>query len=264
MTGRRRGTALHLHGVDPGAPASAGPSPQHRARPAALRDRRSAGVAIALVQLGALGRVGTSVLLLSALLAVLVIGMHIALRVVAPDADPFVLPIATLLNGIGIAEITRLDIAEGLNGWDAAGIRQIAWTAIAIVIAIVVILAIRNHRVLQRFRYVAMFTAFLLLRAAGHPRPPQPALRRVHLDPDRPALVPAGRARQDRAGDLLRRLPRAGARLAVDGRAPVPRHDRSRGRATSARSSSSGCWRWRSSCCSATSAPRCSTSACSS
>jgi cell division protein FtsW (lipid II flippase) len=121
------------------------------------------GAAIALVQLGALGRVGTSVLLLCAMLAVLLIGIHIALRIVAPDADPFVLPIATLLNGLGIAEITRLDIAERLNGWDAAGIRQIAWTAIALLITLAVILVIRNHRVLQRFRYVAMFTAFLLL-----------------------------------------------------------------------------------------------------
>ncbi len=121
------------------------------------------GAAITLVQLGALGRVGTAVLLLSSLLALLVIGMHVALRVVAPDADPFVLPIATLLNGIGIAEITRLDIADNLTGWDAAGIRQIAWTAIAIAIALATILVIRNHRVLQRYRYVAMFTAFLLL-----------------------------------------------------------------------------------------------------
>lgn len=121
------------------------------------------GAAITLVQLGALGRVGTSVLLLSGLLALLVIGIHIALRMVAPDADPFVLPIATLLNGLGIAEITRLDIADGFSGWDAAGIRQIAWTAIALGIALTVLLVIRNHRVLQRFRYVAMFTAFLLL-----------------------------------------------------------------------------------------------------
>lgn len=121
------------------------------------------GAAITLVQLGALGRVGNSVLLLCALLALLLIGIHIALRVVAPDADPFVLPIATLLNGLGIAEITRLDIADKLTGWDAAGIRQIAWTAIALVITLTVLLVIRNHRVLQRFRYVAMFTAFLLL-----------------------------------------------------------------------------------------------------
>ncbi|HEY4153026.1 MAG TPA: FtsW/RodA/SpoVE family cell cycle protein [Pseudolysinimonas sp.] len=119
--------------------------------------------AVVLVQLGALGRVGGTLLALEAVLAVLIIAGHVALRVVAPDADPFVLPIAVLLNGIGIAEISRIDIAKGLNGWDAAGIRQIAWTAIAIVVAFAVLVLIRNHRVLQRYRYIAMFSAIALL-----------------------------------------------------------------------------------------------------
>ena len=122
----------------------------------------SAG-AVVLVQLGALGRVGAGVLTLSAGLAVIVLAMHVALRVVAPDADPFVFPIAVLLNGVGIAEITRIDIAKGLNGWAASGIRQIAWTAIALVLAFAVILVIRNHRVLQRYRYIAMFSGIVLL-----------------------------------------------------------------------------------------------------
>jgi cell division protein FtsW (lipid II flippase) len=121
------------------------------------------GAATTLVELGALGRVGNTVLLLEAGIGVLLLGFHVALRIVAPDADPFVLPIATLLNGLGVAEITRLDIAEGLNGWDAAGIRQIVWTVIALVLSIGVVVGIRNHRVLQRFRYIAMFTAFVLL-----------------------------------------------------------------------------------------------------
>ena len=121
------------------------------------------GGAVVLVQLGALGRVGGTLLALDAGLAVLVIAGHVALRVVAPDADPFVLPIAVLLNGIGIAEISRIDIAKGLNGWDAAGIRQIVWTAIAIVVAFAVLLLIRNHRVLQRYRYIAMLSAIVLL-----------------------------------------------------------------------------------------------------
>ncbi len=121
------------------------------------------GAAVVLVQLGALGRVGGTLLVLDAGLALLVIAGHVALRVVAPDADPFVFPIAVLLNGVGIAEISRIDIAKGLNGWDAAGIRQIAWTAIAIVIAFAVLLLIRNHRVLQRYRYIAMFSAIVLL-----------------------------------------------------------------------------------------------------
>lgn len=119
--------------------------------------------AMVLVQLGALGRVGGTLLALGGALALLLLLFHVTLRVVAPDADPFLLPIATVLNGLGIAEITRLDIAEGFNGWDAAGIRQIAWTALALIAALVVIIGIRNHRVLQRFRYVAVFTAFILL-----------------------------------------------------------------------------------------------------
>ncbi len=122
-----------------------------------------AGGALALVDLGAIGRVGGTMLVLEGALALLILGVHIVLRVVAPDADTFLLPIATLLNGLGIAEISRIDIAKNWNGWDAAAVRQIVWTAMAIVIALAVLLLVRNHRVLQRYRYIAMFVAFVLL-----------------------------------------------------------------------------------------------------
>ncbi|MAT19105.1 MAG: cell division protein FtsW [Leifsonia sp.] len=121
------------------------------------------GVALALVQIGALGRIGGTMLALGAGLGILVLAVHVALRVVAPDADPFVLPIATVLNGIGIAGITRIDIAKELVGWDASGVRQIAWSAIAIIIAFAVLLLIRNHRVLLRYRYVIGLAALILL-----------------------------------------------------------------------------------------------------
>ncbi len=122
-----------------------------------------AGGATVLVELGALGRIGGTLLALEAGLAILILLGHIAERVVAPDADPFVFPIAVLLNGIGIAEISRIDIAKGLNGWGAAGVRQIVWTGIAIIVAFAVLILIRNHRVLQRYRYIAMFSAIVLL-----------------------------------------------------------------------------------------------------
>ncbi len=121
------------------------------------------GAAVVLVQLGALGEIQTEIIWMGGGLALLAIGMHVALRFVAPDADPFVLPIATLLNGLGIAEIYRLDIAAKNSGWEADGVRQIVWTAIAMSIAFAVILVIRNHRVLQRYRYIAMFTGIVLL-----------------------------------------------------------------------------------------------------
>ena len=121
------------------------------------------GAAIVLVQLGALGHVDLTLVYLGAGLSALVVGMHIALRFVAPQADPFLLPIATLLNGIGIAEIYRIDIHYGDSGWNSAGIKQIVWSAIAIVCAILVVVVIRNHRILQRYTYLFGFAALLLL-----------------------------------------------------------------------------------------------------
>ena len=98
-----------------------------------------------------------------ACLVLLLLVLHIVLRVTAPDADPFVMPIAVVLGGIGIAEIHRLDIARGLSGWDAYANRQVMWTAIAIALAIVTLLVIRNHRVLARYRYLAMLVGIVLL-----------------------------------------------------------------------------------------------------
>ncbi|MDQ0894093.1 cell division protein FtsW (lipid II flippase) [Agromyces ramosus] len=119
--------------------------------------------AIVLVQLGALGRVDTQLVLLGAGLSALVYGLHIAMRFVARDADPFLLPIATVLNGLGIAMIYRIDIAEGDVGWESAAVRQIAWSAIAIICAIATIVVIRNHRVLFRYTYLAGLVAIVLL-----------------------------------------------------------------------------------------------------
>lgn len=121
------------------------------------------GGAVVLVQLGATGKIEPEIIWLGGVLAALAIGLHMALRFFAPEADPFILPAATLLNGLGIAEIYRLDIAAKTSGWGADSIRQIAWTGIAMVIALAVIILIRNPRVLQRYRYIAMFSGIVLL-----------------------------------------------------------------------------------------------------
>lgn len=122
-----------------------------------------AGAAMLLVQIGALEAIDLTLLYLFGGLAAMTLVMHVVLRFVARDADPFLLPIATALNGIGIAMIYRIDIARGDLGWEAAGIRQIVWAAIAMTAAIVVLLVIRNHRVLLRYRFTAMAIAFVLL-----------------------------------------------------------------------------------------------------
>lgn len=120
-------------------------------------------LSMTLVELGAQGTVNVGMLSLVAVLGALALLGHVVLRITAPEADPLILPMALLLNGIGIAEISRIDIAGGRAGWDALGVKQIAWTAMAVVIALVALVVFRNHRVLQRYRYIAMFTGLALL-----------------------------------------------------------------------------------------------------
>ncbi|WP_173921928.1 FtsW/RodA/SpoVE family cell cycle protein [Agromyces sp. Marseille-P2726] len=119
--------------------------------------------AIVLVQLGAMGGIDTQLVLLGVGLSVLAFGMHIAMRFVARDADPFLLPIATVLNGLGIAMIYRIDIANAESGWESASVRQIVWSAIAIIAGIVTIVLLRNHRVLFRYTYLSGLIAIVLL-----------------------------------------------------------------------------------------------------
>ena len=139
--------------------------------------------AILLVQLGALGAVDWSLATLGIGLSVLVFGVHIALRILAAEADPFLLPIATVLNGLGIAMIYRLDLAKDHEGWAMASIRQIAWTAIAITLAIAVIVLLRNHRVLYRFRLTFALVGIVLLVIPVFFRPVNGANIWVQLGP---------------------------------------------------------------------------------
>jgi len=123
----------------------------------------SAG-AIVLVQLGALGHIDGHIATLAAGLAALVLVLHVVLRFLARDADPFILPIATTVNGLGIAEIYRIDISPlGMKAHLDDGTHQILWTALGIGAAILVLLLVRNHRMLQRYTYIAMLASILLL-----------------------------------------------------------------------------------------------------
>ena len=119
--------------------------------------------AVALVQLGALGAINWMFLVYVGAIAALVLGLHIVLRVMAPNADPFVVPIATVLTGLGIAMIYRIDIASGLSGWNSYATRQVAWTAIAVLGAIALVVVLRNYRVLFRYTYIAGLVAVVLL-----------------------------------------------------------------------------------------------------
>ncbi|WP_461021973.1 FtsW/RodA/SpoVE family cell cycle protein [Thalassiella azotivora] len=94
-------------------------------------------------------------------LAVLTGGLHVALRLRAPYADPVMLPIATALNGLGLAMIHRLDLTRPEN--DPLAPKQLVWAAVGVGLAAVVLVLLRDHRVLRRYTYTAMVGGFLLL-----------------------------------------------------------------------------------------------------
>jgi len=119
--------------------------------------------AVALVQLGALGAIDWTFLVYCGGLTALVIALHIVLRLRARAADPFVVPIATLLTGLGLAMIYRLDLHWDRHGWEAYSTRQLAWAAIALVGAILVVILLRNYRVLFRYTYLSGLVGILLL-----------------------------------------------------------------------------------------------------
>ncbi len=119
--------------------------------------------AVVIVDLTVRGEVTTTLLPTGALLVATLIGLHLAVRFTAPDADPLILPIATLLNLVGIAQIYRIDLAESVTGWEAASIRQLVWSSVAVAAGIVVIAVIRNHLVLFRYTYLMGLGALILL-----------------------------------------------------------------------------------------------------
>ncbi|KAB1645283.1 FtsW/RodA/SpoVE family cell cycle protein [Gulosibacter chungangensis] len=121
--------------------------------------------ALLQVQLGVTGEFNFNALTLLGLVAALTLAMHVVLRFLAPQADPFILPIATTINGLGIAMIYRLDLADSDNAgvfWTSST-AQILYTAIGVTIGIAVLFFVRNHRILQRFTYLAGLISLVLL-----------------------------------------------------------------------------------------------------
>ncbi|WIM96604.1 FtsW/RodA/SpoVE family cell cycle protein [Actinoplanes oblitus] len=106
----------------------------------------------------------------AALLSILFLGLHIVVRYVAPYADPVLLPTVALINGIGVAFLRRIDIANAINDkkgppgiFSGIGGRQLAWTLIALILAAALLLLIRDHRNVSKYAYTLGLTGIVLM-----------------------------------------------------------------------------------------------------
>jgi cell division protein FtsW (lipid II flippase) len=119
---------------------------------------------IAQIQLSILEKITTDLFTYWLPPVVFAFVLHVILRRRASEADPLILPIAVVLNGLGIAMIYRLDLATiASGGAELFAFRQVMWTALAMAIAAMVILFIPSQLFLRRYVYVSMAVGIALL-----------------------------------------------------------------------------------------------------
>lgn len=95
---------------------------------------------------------------------------HVAVRTLAPYAEPIMLPTAFLLNYLGLVMIYRLDVAAerraAANGSPAPTpevLGQLTWTVLGIALLAAVLLVVRDHRKLQKYTYISLVVGVGLL-----------------------------------------------------------------------------------------------------
>jgi cell division protein FtsW (lipid II flippase) len=105
---------------------------------------------------------------------VIVFGAHLAVRRWAPYADPLLLPIATVLNGLGIVMIYRLNQAwrdgnPSANGQPistlshSATTTQIIYSVLGVVILVVFLAFIKDIKSLQPYTYIFGLAGMFLI-----------------------------------------------------------------------------------------------------
>jgi cell division protein FtsW (lipid II flippase) len=127
-------------------------------------------LAHASVGIGHDGTVGAGTLRYAVVLAVLLAGAHVALRRLAPYADPVLLPCVALLNGLGVVMVHRLDLAAVEHAREkhlplprADASLQLLWTTVGLVVFVVVLAVVRDHARLARYAYTCAAAGIVLL-----------------------------------------------------------------------------------------------------
>jgi cell division protein FtsW (lipid II flippase) len=92
-------------------------------------------------------------------MAALALAAHLCSRRLAPGADPLLLPLTFLLNGLGLVMVQRLDYAQQT----AQAPAQTTWTVLAVVVFIATLVTLPDHRVLDRYRYLLGISALAFL-----------------------------------------------------------------------------------------------------
>jgi cell division protein FtsW (lipid II flippase) len=127
------------------------------------------GIGFASVYIARRGEISDESLTAAAVFVGLYFAAHAVARFAVPHADPYLLPIASLLTAFGLTEIYRLDPDDvPLHEMDA--FRQGLWIVIAVACFSGTLLVLRrDFRVLERYKYLFGLGAIVLLVAPTLP-----------------------------------------------------------------------------------------------
>ena len=108
------------------------------------------------------GEISNESLTAAAVFIGLYLAAHMVARIAVPHADPYLLPIASLLTAFGLTEIYRLDPDDAF--------RQGLWIVVAVAFFAATLLVLRrDFRVLERYKYLFGLGAILLLMLPALP-----------------------------------------------------------------------------------------------
>ena len=126
--------------------------------------------AFAQVELANGGHLPAHFAAISAGAAAAALAAHLVVRWLAPYSDQILLPVAVAINGLGLAMIHRLDVAEAIRATAnteplprPTAPTQLVWTALGLLLMVGVLALVRDPRLLQRFTYTAMVVGLVLL-----------------------------------------------------------------------------------------------------
>lgn len=111
------------------------------------------------VELGISQKLPSKGAVVAGILAVVALAAHLAIRKLAPYADPVFFPVALTLNVLGLAMIYRIDHALGKN----FAMQQAILTIVGLVLMVGTLVALRDHRKLRRITYSALIASIVLL-----------------------------------------------------------------------------------------------------
>lgn len=114
----------------------------------------------ALALLGRNGSLDSRFWVNTAVFAAIFFVAHIAVRKLAPAADPLFLPLAAVLSALGFILISRLEGATDNPGLAQA---QLRWLAVAVASMILVLYRVKDLRALGRYRYTFAVAGLVLL-----------------------------------------------------------------------------------------------------